>query len=60
MSVDVIVTAPPLSDIDILEPAVNASVSLPARVLPPAVTVLTAVMYASKSLICDSVIDNAA
>ena len=43
VNVDAIVTAPPLSDIDIDAPAVNASVSPLARVLPPAVTVLGAV-----------------
>ena len=40
MSVDAIVTAPPLSVIVTLEPAVKANASLVERVLPPAVTVL--------------------
>ena len=39
VSVEAIVTAPPLSVIVTLEPAVKASVSLVDRVLPPAVTV---------------------
>ena len=43
VSVAVIVTAPPLSVIVILEPSVNASVSDAPNVLPPAVTVLGAV-----------------
>ena len=60
MSVDAIVTAPPLSDIVMLEPAVKARVSPFAKEFPPAVTLLGEVRYASKSLICDSVIDNAA
>ena len=41
VSVAAIVTAPPDSEIVILDPAVNASVSLEAKVLPPAVIVLT-------------------
>ena len=45
VSVDVIVTAPPDSVIVTFVPAVNANVSPLAKVLPPAVTVLTAVMY---------------
>ena len=45
VSVDAIVTAPPDSVIVTFEPSVNANVSPLAKVLPPAVTVLTAVMY---------------
>ena len=45
VSVEAIVTAPPDSVIVTFEPAVNASVSPLAKVLPPAVTVLTAVIY---------------
>ena len=45
VSVDAIVTAPPSSVIVIFEPAVNANVSPLAKVLPPAVTPLTAVIY---------------
>ena len=45
VSVDAIVTAPPSSVIVIFEPAVNANVSPAAKVLPPAVTPLTAVIY---------------
>ena len=43
VSVEAIVTVPPLSDIDTLLPALNANVSPLANVLPPAVTVLGAV-----------------
>ena len=44
VSVEAIVTAPPDSLIVIFEPAVNANVSPAAKELPPAVTLLTAVM----------------
>ena len=40
VSVELIVTAPPLSVIETLLPATNARVSLAPKVLPPAVTVL--------------------
>ena len=43
VSVEAIVTAPPLSVIVTLDPATKARVSLVANVLPPAVTVLGAV-----------------
>ena len=47
VSVDAIVTAPPDSLIVMFEPAVKANVSEAPKVLPPAVTVLTALILES-------------
>ena len=54
VSVEAIVTAPPVSVIVTLEPAVNAKVSPLAKVLPPAVTLLTAVIYEPVAELRDS------
>ena len=51
VSVEAIVTAPLLSVIVTFEPAVNASVSPSANVLPPAVIVLLVISSTTRSIV---------